>query len=125
MSVAAFDHVNIRTGRLEDMVAFYTEVLGLAVGDRPPFGFAGAWLYLDGQAVIHLVQDRGRIEAPEPRIEHVAFRGAGRLKPFLDKLASHGIDWRLGEVPDWGITQVNLHDPDGNHLHVDFQEPMP
>ena len=31
----------------------------------------------------------------------------------------------LGEVPGWGITQVNIHDPDGNHLHVDFQEPMP
>ena len=102
-----------------------TEVLGLA-SHRPPFGFAGAWLYLDGQAVVHFwsrtaVEDGGA----EPRIEHVAFRGAGRMKPFLERLSSRGIDWRLGEVPGWGITQVNIHDPDGNHLHVDFQEPMP
>jgi hypothetical protein len=27
---------------------------------------------------------------------------------------------RLGFVRDFGICQVNVFDPDGNHLHVDF-----
>jgi len=48
------DHVNIRTDDLDASTAFYRDIIGLEVGPRPSFSFAGAWLYHDGQAVVHL-----------------------------------------------------------------------
>ncbi len=60
-----FDHVNVRTPNLQGMIDFYTEVLGLRLGPRPPFTFNGAWLYAGDQAVVHLVEVP---EAPRPRV---------------------------------------------------------
>ena len=33
-----------------------------------------------------------------------------------------GIPYRLSRVPPGpvDVVQVNIHDPDGNHIHVDF-----
>ena len=52
----ALDHVNIKTARLDQLVAFYCGVLGLDHGRRPPFPFAGAWLYCGQRPVVHLVE---------------------------------------------------------------------
>ena len=124
MPLARLDHVNLRTADLPAMVAFYTEVLGMTAGPRPPFAFGGAWLYCgEGeakQATVHLVEVARR---PEPegelRLEHFAFAADG-LAGFLAELKRRGIGYRIGVVPGLGIIQVNLHDPDGNHIHVDF-----
>jgi hypothetical protein len=35
-------------------------------------------------------------------------------------LGRAGVQFRLGQLPAAGVTQVNLRDPDGNSLHVDF-----
>jgi len=48
------DHVTIATDDLETTVAFYRDVLGLVVGPRPAFPFAGAWLYANGRPIVHL-----------------------------------------------------------------------
>jgi len=48
------DHVNIRTRQLSVVRAFYTDVLGLKDGPRPPFGHPGAWLYAGDRPVVHL-----------------------------------------------------------------------
>lgn len=120
MPLARLDHVNLRTADLPAMVAFYTEVLGMTVGPRPPFAFGGAWLYCGGQATVHLVEVARR-PAPEGelRLEHFAFAAEG-LAAFLADLRSRSIGYRIGVVPGLGTIQVNLFDPDGNHIHVDF-----
>ncbi len=115
----AFDHVNVRTANLDAMVKWYADVLGLHAGARPPFGFPGAWLYLGDRALIHLVGLREAPQGRDPQIEHYAFRASG-LKGFLERLDDHGIGYELAEVPGFGILQVNIHDPDGNHVHIDF-----
>ncbi|WP_430736771.1 VOC family protein [Roseicyclus salinarum] len=56
MPLVAFDHINIRTLNLERMVAWYEDVLGLRSGPRPEFPVPGAWLYLAGTCVIHLIE---------------------------------------------------------------------
>ena len=119
MTIQAFDHVNVRTARLAEMVAFYESMLGLRVGDRPPFAFAGAWLYCGSQAVVHLVQVAQPPKGEEPLLEHIAFRGTG-LAAFLALLRSRRVAYRIGIVPGWNVRQVNFFDPDGNRLHVDF-----
>ena len=39
----------------ETKAAFYDRVLGMKAGDRPPFPFPGAWIYLGDTPVLHLV----------------------------------------------------------------------
>jgi hypothetical protein len=72
------------------------------------------------RATVHLVEVA---EAPAPegalRLEHFAFAAEG-LGDFLAGLRHHGVGYRIGVVPGLGTIQVNLNDPDGNHIHVDF-----
>ncbi len=121
MALAKLDHVNIRTANLSALIAFYDEVLGFADGPRPPFGFPGAWLYCGETAVVHLIEVA---EQPAPkgelRLEHFAFSAVG-LADFLALLRRRGEAYELAVVPEFDIIQVNIHDPDGNHLHVDFK----
>ncbi len=120
MALSKLDHVNLRTAKLADMQAFYTDVLGMTLGARPPFPFPGAWLYCGEQAAVHLIEvDRQPAPEGELRLEHFAFSAAG-LADFLELLNTRGEAYRIGVVPGFGIIQVNIHDPDGNHIHVDF-----
>ncbi|HVR64350.1 MAG TPA: VOC family protein [Polyangia bacterium] len=114
------DHVNVRTANLAGLVRFYTDVLGLREGERPPLGFPGAWMYLGDRAVIHMVVVA---EQPRPegalRLEHFAFAARG-LPEFVSRLQRLGVVFQQSRQPGTGNVIVNLHDPDGNRLHVDF-----
>jgi len=120
MQLVAFDHVNILTGNLDEMVLWYDRVLGLKSGDRPDFATGGAWLYLGDHPYVHLVVKPDLPKSVAPQIEHFAFTADG-MAEFLARLDQMGIASRLAEVPGTGITQVNVSDPDGNHIHIDFQ----
>ena len=119
MSLNRLDHVNLRTARLETMTRFYADVLDLRPGERPPFPFPGAWLYCDGLPVVHLIGVQTAARAEDPAIEHFAFSAAG-LADFLQHLRSMRVPYRIGTIPGFGTIQVNIHDPDGNRIHVDF-----
>jgi catechol 2,3-dioxygenase-like lactoylglutathione lyase family enzyme len=119
MALRYLDHVNVRTNRLAEMQRFYCEVLGMTLGPRPAFSFGGAWLYCDGRPVVHLVEVAS---APTPgdslRLEHFAFVADG-IEDLLGRLEQAGLRYRLDEVKDFGLRQLHLRDPDGNHIHVD------
>lgn len=120
MPVLALDHVNLCTTRLAEMCRFYEEALGFVRGPRPAFSFDGAWLYCGEHPVIHLVVVQGaRTPSPEASLQHFAFRAAG-LTDFLERIEKLGAVPRFGFLRDFGICQVNLTDPEGNRLHVDF-----
>ncbi len=120
MRLLRLSHVNIRTRRLAELVTFYENVLGLQLGERPPFSFNGAWLYCAGQPVIHLVEvDAEPQPGDELRLQHFAFDGVD-LNDCLRRLEQLEIPHRVGELAGWGNPQVHLADPDGNHLHLDF-----
>ncbi len=120
MPMTSLDHANLRTARLEEMTAWYEDVLELNSGWRPDFPFRGAWLYLGDQAAVHLVE----VTDPPPasdnlHIEHFAFRAEG-LAAFIARAEAKGEKLRLTRVPSGGPIQVNIWDPDGNHIHIDF-----
>jgi catechol 2,3-dioxygenase-like lactoylglutathione lyase family enzyme len=125
--LVALDHVNVRTPNLSRMIRFYCDVLGMTTGPRPAFSFNGAWLYAGASPVLHLVEID---EQPRPegalRLEHFAFSAKG-LAEFVARLSALGVEHRIGVLPTYGTRQVNLRDPDGNRLHVDFshEEPLP
>ena len=122
MPIARLDHVNVRTTRLSEMVAWYSDVLGLREGWRPDFGFAGAWLYAGEHAVVHLVEierDDAVGSEVELKLEHFAFT-ASDPDDFEEGLRMHGVKCRKVVIDSTGMTAFNIWDPDGNHIHVDF-----
>jgi len=119
MQIERFDHVNVRTTRLQAMIDWYGAVLDLRPGARPPFSFGGAWLYLGEQPLVHLVEVKEEPRAESPSLEHFALRAKG-LGEFLAALETRGDEHKVNVVPGFGIIQVNIWDPDRNHIHVDF-----
>ena len=119
MDIKRLDHANLRTTRLDEMVEWYGRVLHMFPGDRPPFDFPGAWLYRHGQALVHLVGVDAPGTTENLAMEHYALQATG-LTDFLNHMQTHNVETRIGKLPEFGIIQVNIWDPDGNHIHVDF-----
>jgi hypothetical protein len=68
---------------------------------------------------VHLVEVPKAPTADEVRLEHFAFRSFG-FAPFLDRLRKAAISYEISVVPGLDIRQVNIYDPDGNHIEVQF-----
>ena len=121
MQIGTLEHVNVRTGRLDEMIAWYDRILGMPAGWRPDFPFPGAWLYSgDQKPTVHLVG----VDHEPPnglKLEHFAFAATG-LASFLATLERERVKFDLIAVRAAGIVQVNVLDPDGNHIHIDFRE---
>lgn len=123
MQISRLDHVNLRTTQLETMIKWYESVLGLELGSRPDFPFAGAWLYVGDIPVVHIiaVDDDKAVGSEESlKLEHFALRATG-MREFEDKLKARSERYRRSDITGFGIAQFNIWDPDGNHSHVDFE----
>jgi catechol 2,3-dioxygenase-like lactoylglutathione lyase family enzyme len=68
MPAMSLNHYTILARDLEATKNFYTDVVGLSVGDRPPLGFPGYWLYCGGTPTVHLIGHRPE-NAPIPDAE--------------------------------------------------------
>lgn len=125
MPIDGFQHVNLRPADLEASREFYVRVLGLRVGERPPFASTGYWLYWGDAAIVHLVQ-----RAPgEPAstgsgaVDHLAFHALD-LEGTRRLLHDAGMPFREAVVPRDGNVQIFLHDPDGVKIELNFA-PVP
>lgn len=119
MALKQLSHVNLRTADLDRLVAFYGDVLDLRPGWRPPFDFPGAWLYCGDEPVVHLVGESRERAGSDPKLEHFAFAAEG-LAEFLAHLRAHKVPYQVRITPGIELRQVNFRDPDGTHIHVDF-----
>ncbi len=124
MTVNGFDHYNLRAARpvLDELCKFYRDVVGLTVGDRPPFRRPGYWLYAGDRAVLHLSEtDDGeqRSRTAVNTFAHAAFNCTGRAE-FERRLKALGIPYRTAQVPLLNIVQLFFHDPAGNGVELQF-----
>ena len=120
VQINKLSHVNIHTANVERLVEWYDRILGMPAGDRPAFPFPGAWLYCGSDAVVHLVGvDRLPPSKDMLQLEHFAFDAVG-LKEFLARLDREKVPYDGRKVQGAEGVQINLYDPDGNHIHVDF-----
>jgi catechol 2,3-dioxygenase-like lactoylglutathione lyase family enzyme len=121
LTMRRLDHVNVRTANVDAMVEWYGRMLGMRTGPRPGFSFPGAWLYAGDHPVIHLVGREARpgAEDADLRLEHFAISASG-LTELVERAKAAGERCDVRKVPDFPIVQVNLWDPDGNHIHIDF-----
>ncbi len=119
MNIGSLEHVNVRTAQLPQMIAWYENVLGMRNGWRPNFPFGGAWMYSgDNKPTVHLVE----VAEPPPvglRLEHFAFSASG-MRSCVERCKQHGVKYELIAVSEANLVQVNVYDPDGNHIHIDF-----
>lgn len=116
--ISGLDHFTVNTNRPEETVAFYTDILGLVDRpDRRPFDFPGAWLFVGDQAVVHLVfqeEDRGK---PQGAFDHVAFR-TDDFEAVVAKLDAAGLDYKASRLPELGMSQLFVRDPNGVRVEV-------
>jgi extradiol dioxygenase family protein len=124
MTAIAFSHYNLRAPRplLEELRAFYCDVVGLSVGARPPFRSFGYWLYAGDQAVLHLSESAPREDRGtevNTTFDHAAFTCSG-LSGYERKLTQRGIKYRVAQVPETRQVQLFFHDPAGNGVELNF-----
>lgn len=133
-------HYSVRTANLEVSRAFYTHVLGLRVGPRPPFGFPGLWLYLvddhacaeqgcvhligagDGAALGDYLGERSKGNSlTTGALDHIAFFAAD-WPDFRDRLIGSRVEFTERFVPMLRVRQVFLSDPNGVTIELNFPE---
>ena len=125
MPVSALDHFTIRCSEadLEPLREFYTRVVGLRVGDRPPIPAPGFWLYSGGRPIVHLyaigrtagARGGGR---PGP-LDHISFRAQG-LEARASTCAPTALPSTSCRCRDWPLHQIFLHDPTGLKIELTF-----
>lgn len=117
--ITAMNHFTVLSSDRERTLAFYCGLLGLQEGWRPPFDFPGAWLYANGQAVLHVVCGRALPDPPRGVIDHMAFSAQG-LAATKARLEAAGIAYDLRHLPGGGGWQLFTFDPDGARVELDF-----
>jgi len=120
-AVTGLAHVAIKACDLATTVAFYEQVLGLRRMSRPPFPFPGAWLGVDGQALIHLYGGERAAGAggDTGSIDHVSFRAHGYVDQ-RSRLESLGLPFREACPPDTTLAQLFVFDPNGVVLELTY-----
>ena len=124
MQTLGFGHINLRCHRalLDELYRFYTDVVGLSEGPRPPFNRFGYWLYLGEHDLIHLIEaspEDDRLVDVVTTIDHIAFVCRGRAA-FEAKLEALGVPYRASTVPLTRQHQLILKDPAGNTVELNF-----
>ena len=123
MSVTGLDHYNLRGSHelLDELCAFYCDVVGLSVGERPPFNEFGYWLYAGDQAVLHLsLDDSARAGQSNSVFNHAAFR-CKDFRGTKERLSELNVAHRFNRVPGTTAVQLFLEDPAGNGVELNFE----
>ncbi|MEF8850903.1 MAG: VOC family protein [Haloarculaceae archaeon] len=108
-------HLLLQATDLDELVTFYTDVVGFSVSERTEFG--------DGRPLVILEERMGLTPLPEERaesgqaVEHVAFR-VPDIDPLVDSLDAHDVPIDDGPKPTSYGTSVYFFDPDGNRIEV-------
>ncbi|MDP8566527.1 VOC family protein [Methylophilus aquaticus] len=125
MPLTEINHVNFRTDRetMHLLRDFYCNVLGLTVGKRVASTTYGYWLYIGENDVIHLAEYKTS-EPPQLHVhgtyDHVSFTCTDM--PAMEvQLQAHGMTYTTRILAN-GVRQINLKDPAGNGVELNFEE---
>jgi len=126
------EHYLVLTDDIDATRDFYRDVLGMKVGFRPPLGFPGHWLYIGDTPCIHIAEWKtytahsNAIGIPVTTraagtgsFDHIAFNGS-RFDEVIANLDRHGIRYGVNAVPNVGLRQIFLNDPNGVKIELNF-----
>lgn len=127
MAISGLDHVSLLVSDTECALAFYRDLLGLAVNPkRPDLGYPGAWLDLADGRQIHLLE----LPSPDPtqgrpahggRDRHLALRVEG-FAALARRLEQAGLPFSLSKS---GRSALFCRDPDGNAVELIGEDDAP
>lgn len=118
MKVTRFHHVSVNTGEtsLEDVAAFYRDVLGLSDKARPDIpGVPGHW-HVVGDQELHLVGAPPR-GTPIDSTGHHYCVAVDDLDAAVAELEDRGIEHQRA-VQGAGTVQIWISDPAGNTIEL-------
>ena len=118
MKVTRIHHVsvNVNGTSLDELSAFYGDVLGLADKDRPDIpGVPGRWHHV-GDLELHLVGAPGSGSPPDPTGPHWC-AAVEDLDGAIAELDARGIPYLRG-VQGAGVVQIWISDPAGNTIEL-------
>jgi lactoylglutathione lyase len=118
--IMKLNHILVLTVDLAAMEHFWTQLIGLQKGERPPFPFKGLWLYSEDKPLVHIAEQHPAAFG-NGSIAHVAFEGAD-YKALLTRLNQYHHPYTEKEVPLSGDRQVFIAGPDG--LTVEMMFPL-
>ena len=115
--IRGLHHASLIVADTQRSLAFYRDLLGLAVEpNRPDLGYPGAWFNIGDQQV-HLLE----LPNPDPtegrpehggRDRHLAFR-VGDFDALIERLETAGLSYTTSRS---GRKALFCRDPDGNAL---------
>lgn len=125
-----WSHTVILVRDLDEMVDFYTNVLGFEVSDRGPVGGPGS------PEIVFLSQvdtDHHQIafapfrqgDAPPNSVDHIAFRvdGFDEVKAFIERLQKDGRATKLNPVNHGNAWSIYFRDPEENGIEIFCDSP--
>jgi catechol 2,3-dioxygenase-like lactoylglutathione lyase family enzyme len=117
--IVGLNHFTVIAEDVERTLDFYVGLLGMEKGHRPDLGFPGAWLYANGQAVLHVYTDRAVPASRAGVIDHMAFSAHG-LKDVKARFDARGVKYDLRQQRGAGTWQLFCFDPNGAKVELDF-----
>ena len=126
VSIFALHHVSIIVADTERSVRFYRDLLGLEINPaRPELGYPGAWLDVNGQQQIHLLQ----VPNPEQGLERPVHGGQDRhlalwcvdIDSISQRLEAEGIAFTRSKS---GRNALFCRDPDDNAVEIIQHSPQ-
>jgi catechol 2,3-dioxygenase-like lactoylglutathione lyase family enzyme len=133
MPLTRLEHYLVLTDDLDGTRDFYRDALGLREGARPPLGFPGYWLYLGDVPCIHIAEWNTyrahstavgiSVSTPAPgtgALDHIAFNAVD-LAGVKARLSAQEIHYSINEVPNAGLTQLFLRDPNGIKVEINVR----
>jgi catechol 2,3-dioxygenase-like lactoylglutathione lyase family enzyme len=129
------EHVLVLSEDIEETRDFYSRVVGLRTGERPPLEFPGYWLYAGSTPCLHIAQRQaysahaarlgltvpGQAPGPGP-VDHIAFNGSD-YEAISARLESNGVPAVLNDIPNGGPRQLFIEDPNGVRIEINVKHP--
>lgn len=134
MRIKQINHFSIRTEKVSETVHFYCDVLGLKDGFRPPFKFPGAWLYIENQPIVHILDisdednnlnaylGKRQKSAGTGSVDHIALE-CKDYSGFHRKLSLLGLEFQERFPPETEQRQLFVEDPNGITIELIFLDP--
>lgn len=118
-AVRSLDHVTLVTPRVEETAAFFENVLGLEnrPEDRPNLGAPGIWLFLNDQAVVHLLHTDNDRGVPSGAFDHAAF-ATDDFDTIVARVTALGLEHRIADQPQTGLLQLFVQEPNGITIEI-------
>jgi len=144
MLIRKLEHYNVRTTRYDETIRFYVDVLGMTATSVPGMNQEKPSWIVDGSGVaaVHLIvvdpaDPEGSLarvmafrggykgEGPPPlkgsgAIDHIAFQ-CEDYDTLAGRLRAAGLDFHENAVPQAGLRQIFVEDPNGVTLELNFR----